>query len=386
MKIPRRILRICFSAFCVCFVLFLAILAVNFRAQAFGADAFQLGLIATASGVSYILCALAGGALSDRFSSSLLAHVGALGFLLASVLIYHAPNLQFLIVFASLLGISGGFFWPPLEAQIGRESRRGRLEANLGVYNICWSTGMGLGFIAAGSLWDLIGMEALWLASGLALIVFFLYPWGDRPSPSPEVGEEPSPTAPPTVSSGASPLLKAAWIANFACWGIAGVLSNQYPKFLAEGGFEEAFTGNYLGLVYLFQALSFCWLSRWSRWIDHIGFLLAAQLVAAVSVLALSLTQAPGLILVTAPLIGFSFGLCFFSSASYSLRVRRRPGRSIGLHEAILGSGNFLVPQLGGLLATGMKDLRWPYWLAGTVVLATLALNGLRPGWRRKKP
>jgi MFS family permease len=79
--------------------------------------------------------------------------------------------------------------------------------------------------------------------------------------------------------------------------------------------------------------------------------------------------------------IGAGLGLAYHASITYSLTAHATRGRRAGIHESLLGIGNFSFPLIGGLLASATGDLRLPYWFCAAMVLVGLIVQeGI---WRR---
>jgi MFS family permease len=85
--------------------------------------------------------------------------------------------------------------------------------------------------------------------------------------------------------------------------------------------------------------------------------------------------------LLTAIPIGLGLGLAYHASITYSLTARATRGRRAGIHESLLGIGNFSFPLIGGLLASATGDLRMPYWFCAGMVLIGLGVQ--QTIWRR---
>jgi MFS family permease len=366
-----RLWRYCFAAFVYDFFVFVFWTVVPVRAEAFGASSTQLALLQTASSVPYVLNSLFVGGLSDRVSKSLLARAGCLIAALACVWTAQAPSLAMLFVGVPLLGIGASVFWPPVQSGLGAETDPARMERALGTFNVMWSLGKTIGFAVAGKMLDDLGHAwVLWISAASAVAILPLYP-GDAPvksrEPLPEGGRE-----------GRAAFRTMAYVANFAAFGVSATLQNQFIKYLKASVKTESietFLGIFLGVVFLAQTALFFLLQRGSGWTYRRSWLYGAQLLTAAGLAGLTLWPHPAALLALAPLVGVGIGFTYASSIYYSLHGPAEHGRFAGIHEAVLGSGSFLVPLAAGALADLSGDLRAPYWLAAVLSAGSVILQ-----------
>lgn len=369
-----RLWAYCLAAFVYDWFVFVYWIAVPVRAEGFGASSTQLALLQAASTVPYVLNSLFIGRVADRMSKARLARVGCLVAALACIWTAHAPGLALLFLGAPLLGIGASIFWPPVQGGIGAESDPARMERALGLFNVMWSLGKALGFATAGALLGQVGHAwVLWIAAASAVAILPLYP-ADLPAARP--------AAPHAGHEDRAVFRTLAYVGNFAAFGIGATLQNQIVKlFKSEVPLSfcglETFLGLFLGTVFLAQTLVFALLRGNSRWTYRRSWLYAAQAVSIAALVAVSLLRQPLLLLAVAPLIGGGIGFTYASSIYYSLHGPSDHGRYAGIHEAVLGSGSFLIPLAGGIAADLSGDLRSPYWVAAAVCAVAMAAQEL---------
>ena len=137
--------------------------------------------------------------------------------------------------------------------------------------------------------------------------------------------------------------------------------------------------------VWCFSRLAaFAALWFWPGWHYRFRWLLCSYL-ALIASFAVILT-APNLTgLITAQLIfGVALGLIYYSSLFYSMDVGDTKGEHGGIHEAVIGLGNFAGPAVG---AASLHFLsKSPN--SGTVAVSVLllcGLAGLMAIWRKTK-
>jgi hypothetical protein len=87
-------------------------------------------------------------------------------------------------------------------------------------------------------------------------------------------------------------------------------------------------------------------------------------------------TELPVVLLLPASLcLGAGFGVAYFSSLYYSLHADVGRGGRAGFHEAILASGNFMVPFVAGAVARAAGGPRLPYLFAAGVMAVALVMQ-----------
>ncbi|HZE98254.1 MAG TPA: MFS transporter [Planctomycetota bacterium] len=366
-----RLWRYCLAGLLFNWATFVFWTVLPVRALDFKASSTQLALLQTASSVVYVLNSLFSGGLSDRVSRSLLARMSVLIAVGATALMIAADSLTGLFLIVPFMGFACSVYWPSIQGALGAEAGPARLEKALGWFNVSWSVGKTLGFVGGATVVALLSpSSALWMAAASALPVLLLYP-GDQALP------------PETASAGGTAdravFRTLSYVANFSAFGVGNVFLNQFIKYLNAtpvAGWKPAeFFGLFLGAVYGTQTLSFIVLQRSSGWTYRRGLLYMVQVVCGASALAVPFLSRDVALLAAGALIGIGLGFANASSIYYSLHGPSDHGRYAGLHEAVLGAGSFLAPLAGGALADLTHDLRSPYWLAGALTVAAVAVE-----------
>lgn len=353
-------------------LVYVAWTVIPIRAVSLEASPTQLGLLQTASTIVYILGSLSIGPLADRGSRAILARLGCVGALAACLALNRASTLAGLFLTAPILAVGGSLFWPSVQAAIGRETRPERLEKALGLFNVFWSTGKGIGFLTAGWMTGKLGPSStLWSAALAALTIFLLYPWRDAPRAGTDAGG---------VRADRTTFRLLGYVANFFAFGAGATLHIQFYKYLAQEDLgtsigRETFFGAFLGTVFLAQTVTFFFMQRGNLWVYRRGLLYLSQALLAASIGFLPAMRGDLLLLALAPAIGLGLGFSNASSIYYSLHGPSEHGKYSGIHEAVLGAGNIALPLLGGLMADATGDLRTPYWLAAAAVTAAIAIE-----------
>src|SRR6185436_4573049 len=363
-----RLWRYCLAGFLFNWLVFVFWFVVPVRAVALKATSTELALLQTASTVFYVLNSLFIGRLSDRVSRALLARLACVGAFAACALTVGVRSLGQLYLVVPLLGIAGSVFWPSVQGALGAEAGPSRVEKVIGWFNLSWSIGKAIGFAVAGMIVAKYGNAvALWIAAASAVPVLLLYP-GDK------IIRWDGPREHATADLGAFRTI--GYVANFLAFGIGGVFQSQFIKYLEPLVVDEErrklYFGLFLGVLYGTQTLLFVVLQRGAAWTYRRSLLYGAQLLCGAA--AVGVTFAPGqaALLATAAVVGIGLGFANASSIYYSLHGPADHGKYAGLHEAVLGTGSFLIPLAGGILADQLHDLRMPYWLAGAGTIVAI--------------
>jgi MFS family permease len=325
-----------------------------------GASATMLGLYGSVSGLFYIVAAMLGGRLSDRYgrrwvmvTSIALAGIGVtgIGYALDARLRY------FLFVPLSLQSLALGMFWPGMEAAMGDGQKPSQIKRATGYFNVTWMTGAMLGSTLGGSLYDVrlrIGLVefnpsiVLSQVMILAVLVMLLalpraleiVPWGRE-----EIH---------TDARRASPERRALFVQlSFIGNMVSFFMLSSYRALMPEYTNTIGITGWQYGLLQasvtagmvVFNIV----LMNWRRWHYRVRFLLGAELAGAALLLAFAMSNNYGVLLVLGFLIGGPVLVTYFSSIYYGLEQFDAKGDHCGDHEAVLASGAMFGPALGAL-------------------------------------
>jgi MFS family permease len=406
--LPQTLRRFFLSAAGMDGGFFLITVAMPFKVLDLGGGALALGLVPAIGAITYILCAPLAGHLADRVRRTTLCLTGAVTLVICATVAWLVQRLELLLAVQALMGLGKALYWPAVQATLGDLSPGQRRARTLERFNLGWSTGKTLGFVAGGVLVGCCGYLAAY-ATGAASVVLavVLLPRGRQVAAAGAAlaaadtaatdGTTPAGTAPADGATaaaadgsgvGAGRLItfrSMAWLANTAAYGAFGILTHHLPQWFTTQGWNPDRYGWYQGAILASQTLFFLLLAgrlqlAWSAW-----RLWIPQLLAAAAVLAVPWLPGFAALLLTAPLIGLGCGVAYHASIFYSLAAPRARGRNAGIHEGLIGAGGFLPPLLAGLLVRAGLGLAAPYalaaaLLAGGVVLQALLLARLRAG------
>ena len=369
-------LRIYAAAFCMDAASYGAFLLLPIGAlKSFDANPLQLGLIGTIINATYTVVCIFTGRLSDRVGSrSLYLPGAAIVFAVALPIVYFSSSLGQLFLAAPILGVGLGFYWAPLEREVGEASGSRNLWKTAGTFNCVWAGGICLGTYLSPGLYDQLGFKAgvalLLVLSGSALALL-APPLRIEPRTEAE-----KPKAKET-KPGDSRLLLVAWVANFSAYFAIIGITNQLP-YLGEKhlGIDMAMVGLLAFSINLARFGGFFGLRRLSGWSYSPAWLFAIQLAAAGALLTLSRTSEPGYYFALPALLGIFSSLSYSLSFFYGLSIPSHAGKNSGLHEAVLSLGLMMGPLACGAAAQALPD--WPavaLAVAGGALLLALAIE-----------
>lgn len=379
--------RMMASAFLMDAGFFLVLAAIPYRVLALGGGPVALGLASAISSLTYIVLTRLAGRWSDtsgRFGMILWSTIAYAAFaLLAS----SVTRLPLLLLTMPLLGVGNALYWPTVQAAVGDLAGPGGLAREIGRFNVAWSAGKTAGYLAGGLLLAATGFRAAFLTGAGLVALAFAVLWGvGAPAPAGRRPNDATPSGADVPEATRRAFRRMGWWANFAAYGAGGVLGYQLPKWFDAVGWHETRFGLFLAAVFLGQTVAFALLAGRVRFTWSTRRLLLPQAAAAAALAALPLAGGYGLLLVGAPLLGAAFGVCYAASIFYSLDTVRGKGRNAGIHESLVGAGNFAVPLLGGATVRWTGSLAAPYLVAALVMVgAMLAQGALARGLSRNR-
>lgn len=274
----------------------------------------------------------------------------------------------------ALGGIGNALIWPGLQALVGDESGPDDLDRNLGRFSLAWSAGKTLGFFLGGLAWAEFRMGTLLGCAILSAVLVPLVPGrpaGHRAGGAALVADGgPS----PRVRSG---YLRAAWLANFAAYGLGATLNFLYEERVHALGRPESEYFNVLGTVFLAQTAAFWWFGRFSGWRYRPGAFFFWQAAGAAALVVIGAGVALPVACAAALVAGTGLGLSYSASIYYSVHSNESRGARAGIHEAVIGASNFAIPLAGGVLQQASGWAPAGYALAAGLVAVMLVAQFL---------
>jgi predicted MFS family arabinose efflux permease len=342
-----------------------------------GASYWELGKLGALSAFAYSLGCLLTCGWSDRMGSLPLAFgsLALIGLTFLGTML--AVTYEHLLLAGAFMGLSLALFWPSIQRKLSLLSPGRTLWAALGVFNVLWAIGVGLGTVATPAVYASWGLRwTLFLGLLTALLAGAIL-CARMPEPSsagpaePPVGEE-------AARDRARLFLRLAWIANFTVFfAMVGVV-RIFPRISSQLGIELGHMGWILVPLDLGKIAAFGFLGRHPFWHYSFRHLALAQGIAGAALILAGLMEAWWLFMVLFPLVGALSGLTYFSSIYYSLNLRESEGKKSGIHEIVLSSGVCFGPLLCGMVAEGFPSRPGAALIfGGLVVLGGLGFQAL---------
>jgi len=342
----------------------------------------NLGNLATAAlgGFVYAVAAWLGGRFAQRFGyfNSLKPGFGGMAICLGlAPLAASLPTV--LLAYAGCMA-AVCFTWPALEALISEGVADEVLPKNIGIYNMVWSTGAALIYFVGGTLYETLGHASIfWLP---ALVHGGVYLWILRLGRQRFEAKASAPAAvaahPQNVAANTQPVspetfLRMAWLAiPFSYVALTTVIA-FIPSLAQKLGMSTTQAGLFCSIWMFVRMGTFVVLWQWTGWHYRFRWLLGAFVGLIAGFCLLLLSTSLGVLVGGQILFGVAVGLIYYSSLFYSMDVGETKGEHGGLHEAMIGAGNFLGPAVGAaslFLAPGIPN-------AGVYAVTALLACGL---------
>jgi predicted MFS family arabinose efflux permease len=389
-----------------------------FMRQRFGfGDAANLRVAALSGGV-YALLAWWTGRFAQKFGYFTALKIGFATMILSLSLGFQADSAvgHLLVMTGTVIGMS--FTWPTLEALISEGEAPGGLQKMVGIYNMVWAGSAALANFTGGAMLEKLGFKSLfygpiaiqisqlgltlWLerqafsSSCSASFPFFLSRrsrpnrFGVRQSSGalsgsasegaavlteePMIAAIPHPLelpAPPTAK--AKNFLRMAWLANPFAYIAINTIIAVIPGVAHRLKLSTMVAGFCCSLWCFARFGAFVGLWFWEGWHYRFRWLLGSFAALTASFALVLIAPNLWVLMLAQVVFGGAVGLIYSSSLFYSMDLSSAKGEHGGIHEAVIGVGNFAGPALG---AASMYLLpTHPY--SGALAVTTLLVFGL---------
>jgi MFS transporter, DHA1 family, multidrug resistance protein len=126
------------------------------------------------------------GRLSDRYGKKLFLWLGLLIYVMAAAGYYWSPGYREIFLFRLLAGVGAAMVVPTAYAYVGDLAPRGQEGRYMGLFNIAFVAGLGVGPTMGGLIYDRFGLHATFASMGIlsaaGFLVVLLFLPGRRPS------------------------------------------------------------------------------------------------------------------------------------------------------------------------------------------------------------
>jgi len=281
--------------------------------------------------------------------------------------------------------------WPTLEAIVSEAESPAGLQRMVGIYNIVWAGTGAVAYFVGGAMLDQLGLKVMfYVPAAIHLAQLAGTWWLQKESLRLEAAARPgsfettiavTDTYRPSFAKSKT-FLRLAWLANPLAYIAINTLIAVIPGLAREFGLTAMLAGFFCSLWCFARLAAFVGLWLWSGWHYRFRWLVAAYVVLIGSFAAILLVPNLLVLLDAQLFFGLAVGLLYYSSLFYSMDVGETKGEHGGIHEAVIGFGNFAGPAVGAASIYLMPK----YPNSGALAVCGLLLVGfgaLLTIWRR---
>ena len=246
--------------------------------------------------------------------------------------------------------------WPALEALVTEGKSGGARAHVVGVYSVVWAACSALSYFFGGSLFERLGSGSIfWLPPGLHLLQLAVL-WGflrGRPVAAeaatarqvlPEVV-----TLPVRPGPGPRSFQQMAWLANpFACVAAFTLLA-MIPELARKMGLSTTMAGLFCSIWFFARLAAFVVMWQWPGWHYRFRWLLAGYLLLILGFATVLTADGLFWLALGQVAFGLAVGSLYYASLFYSMDVGEARAEQGGIHEAMMGAGNFVGPGIGAV-------------------------------------
>jgi len=335
--------------------------------------------LAALNGAVYAVMAWQGGNFAQRFGYFTALKVG-FGIMIAALTIgsqLHAATGHILVMAFMVVGMC--FTWPTLEALVCEGETRAGVQRMVGIYNMTWAGTGAVAYFSGGAMLEKLGPTSLFyipvaillLQLGLTLRLESqarqLAPAGVTEPAASASDPHPHPAATTKV------FLRLAWLANPLAYIAINTLIAVVPGVAKRLELSTMIAG-FCCSIWCFARLgAFLVLWHWNGWHYRFRWLLIAYLVMVGTFAVIVLAPNLAVLVLAQVIFGSVAGLIYYSSLFYSMDLGDTKGEHGGIHEAVIGLGNFAGPAVGAASLYFLPQ----YVNSGTFAVSALLLLGL---------
>ncbi len=353
--------------------IYLILLPSTFYAIDLGARAWQVGLMGSSVlGAYALLCPV-----MARVPLKIWAKVGIALTLYTCLpaLALLAGNFWHLWAVVIWLGCAGALYWPSVEVALCEGRPAHEITKNLGSFNISWGTGVFVGALVSGRIYEFDPHLPFIIASAAALIALALLFHLPRPLPAPITpapAEQAMRDVPPPDA--ARSFVRLCLLLNFLTYFTVTMLLYLFPTLGVRLEFKPGSVSFLIALSLLSQIVVFYGLRNTRFWHYRLWPMMACTLTAVACFFVIGSVRQYWVLALAFLLVGLYRGVSSFNSLFYSMVSPVSRARSAARHEMVVGLGCCLGPIAGGLLAE-VTDLSAPFLLCSFVALAAFGIE-----------
>jgi predicted MFS family arabinose efflux permease len=345
--------------------------------------------IAAMNGAIYAFMSWQGGKFAQRFGYFTSLKVGFLTMMSALVVgsLLHSAGGQIVVMTVTIVGVC--FTWPTLEALVSEGEAPADVPRMVGLYNIIWAATAAVAYFTGGAMLEKLGPKSLfYVPVAIQITQVRLTFWLESQAHKSSVGQafqrplvpDPAPHLHPPGRTRV--FLSLAWLANPFAYVAINTLIALSPGIARRLELSTMVAGFSCSLWCFSRLGAFFVLWRWSGWHYRFRWLLVSYLALVASFACIVMTPNLALLMVAQIIFGAVTGLIYYSSLFYSMDLGDTKGEHGGIHEAVIGLGNFAGPAVGAASLHFLPQ----YPNSGAVAvsgLLFLGLGGLLTIWRK---
>jgi predicted MFS family arabinose efflux permease len=345
--------------------------------------------IAAMNGAIYAFMSWQGGKFAQRFGYFTSLKVG-FGTMMCALLVgsqLHSAGGQVVVMTITIVGVC--FTWPTLEALVSEGETPAGVPRMVGLYNIIWAATAAVAYFTGGALLEKLGPKSLfYIPVAIQITQLSLTFWLESQAGKSRASQvscqpvtpEPVPHMHPAGRNRV--FLNLAWLANPFAYVAINTLIALSPGIARRLELSTMVAGFSCSLWCFSRLAAFFVLWRWSGWHYRFRWLLVSYLALVGSFAGIVMAPKLPVLMVAQLIFGAVTGLIYYSSLFYSMDLGDTKGEHGGIHEAVIGLGNFAGPAVGAASLHFLPQ----YANSGAIAvsgLLLLGLGGLLTIWRR---
>lgn len=325
--------------------------AFPFLLRHLGATVAETGMATSSRFAVYTLVCFGAGRIARRFRlGTRVAVLGAVIWAAGHAALPRCSSVLQVTVLGTAASAGLALFWPALQAWTGAVADSRQVLRRLVTFNTTWCIAVTLAPYPSGRLfeWD-PGAPFIAAACGGLLAAALVLPL--RPPPPMDGPAIIAPTR-PVEALRAQPYLLLGWVTTSFAYVTQSVQRDILPRYAGDViGMGPATLGALFVVRQACQTFMFWLPGRWLGWRFTARWVVGLQVLAALSFVLLARARSAGPIIVSYVVCGVYHGLAYFASMYYSVIDPGHRERRVGVHEAMVGIGNFVGPAAAGSVA-----------------------------------
>ncbi|MGO8931221.1 MAG: MFS transporter [Limisphaerales bacterium] len=336
--------------------------------------------IAAMNGAVYAFMAWQGGRFAQRFGYFTALKVGFLTMMSALAVgsQLHSAGGQIVVMTVTIVGVC--FTWPTLEALVSEGETPAGVQRMVGLYNMIWAAAAAVAYFTGGAMLEKLGPESLfYIPVAIQITQLSLTFWLESQARRSKVGQAsrlplmPKPQPHPHPAGRTRVFLNLAWLANPFAYVAINTLIAVSPGIARRLELSTMVAGFSCSLWCFSRLGAFFVLWRWSGWHYRFRWLLVSYLALVGSFAGILMAPNLAVLMVAQVIFGGVAGLIYYSSLFYSMDLGDTKGEHGGIHEAVIGLGNFAGPAVGAASLHFLPQ----YANSGAFAVSGLLLLGL---------